>query len=139
MKHFALIAMTLALGLTACGPDRPPPPPPPPASAPTPPPPPPAPPPGGITITGTVTSVAGRCNRIAADGGQSYAVVGLAMGSDQSITVGDVRNGHYVDAVSGDTIDVSGGSISFRVLANSAGVGVQNGPGRIGDPGPWLR
>ena len=74
MKHFALIAMTLALGLTACGPDRPPPPPPPPASPPSPPPPPPAPPPGGITITGTVTSVAGRCNRIAADGGQSYAV-----------------------------------------------------------------
>ena len=33
--------------------------------------------------------------------GESYAVVGLAMGSDQNITVGGVRNGHYVDAVSG--------------------------------------
>ena len=38
--------------------------------------------------------------------GESYAVVGLAMGSDQNITVGGVRNGHYSDAVSGGAIDV---------------------------------
>jgi glycosidase len=71
--------------------------------------------------------------------GESYAVVGLAMGSDQTITVGGVRNGRYVDAVSGGSIDVGGGTISFFVPANSAGIWVLNGPGRIGDPGPWLR
>ena len=71
--------------------------------------------------------------------GESYAVVGLAMGSDQNITVGGVRNGRYTDAVSGGVIDVGGGSISFFVPANSAGIWVLNGPGRIGDPGPWLR
>ena len=73
------------------------------------------------------------------DNGESYAVVGLAMGSDQNITVGGVRNGHYTDAVSGGAIDVGNGSISFSVPANSAGIWVLNGPGRIGDPGPWLR
>ncbi|MFO1113690.1 MAG: hypothetical protein U1E35_07510, partial [Rhodospirillales bacterium] len=71
--------------------------------------------------------------------GQSYAVVGLAMGSDQNITVGGVRNGHYVDAVSGGVMDVGGGSISFFVPANSAGIWVLNGPGRIGEPEQWLR
>ena len=71
--------------------------------------------------------------------GESYAVVGLAMGSDQNITVGGVRNGHYVDAVSGGVNDVGGGSISFFVPANSAGIWVLGGTGRIGEPGPWLR
>ena len=71
--------------------------------------------------------------------GQSYVVVGLAMGSDQNITVGGVRNGHYVDAVSGGVMDVGGGSISFFVPANSAGIWVLNGSGRVGEPGPWLR
>ena len=71
--------------------------------------------------------------------GESYAVVGLAMGSDQNITVGGVRNGRYTDAVSGGAIDVGGGSISFSVPANSAGIWVLNGPGRIGEPGPYLR
>jgi glycosidase len=71
--------------------------------------------------------------------GQSYAVVGLAMGSDQTITVGGVRNGVYRDAVTGGEISVGGGSISFRVRGNSAGIWVLNGPGRIGGDGPYLR
>ena len=33
--------------------------------------------------------------------GESYVVVGLAMGGDQNITVGGVRNGRYTDAVTG--------------------------------------
>jgi hypothetical protein len=71
--------------------------------------------------------------------GESYAVVGLAMGGDQNITVGGVRNGRYTDAVSGGVIDVGGGSISFFVRGNSAGIWVLNGPGRIGEDGPYLR
>lgn len=72
--------------------------------------------------------------------GQNYAVVGLAMGSDQNITVGGVRNGHYVDAVSGGVIDVSVGArrSSCRPTRLEFGVGL-DGPGRIGEPGPWLR
>ena len=35
------------------------------------------------------------------DDGASYAVVGLAIGGDQDITVGNIRNGTYRDAVSG--------------------------------------
>lgn len=71
--------------------------------------------------------------------GESYAVVGLAMGGDQDITVGNVRNGSYVDAVTGNRINVSNGSISFHVRGNSAGIYVLNGSGRIGDDGVYLR
>ena len=71
--------------------------------------------------------------------GESYAVVGLAMGSDQNITVGGVRNGTYRDAVTGGEITVGNGTISFGVRANSAGIWVLNGPGRIGEDGPYLR
>jgi hypothetical protein len=71
--------------------------------------------------------------------GESYAVVGLACGGDQDITVGNVRNGSYVDAVTGNRINVSNSSISFHVRGNSAGIYVLNGPGRIGDDGVYLR
>ncbi|HRZ07714.1 MAG TPA: alpha-amylase family glycosyl hydrolase [Candidatus Competibacteraceae bacterium] len=71
--------------------------------------------------------------------GESYAVVGLAMGGDQDITVGNVRNGAYADAVTGNRINVSSGSISFHVRGNSAGIYVLNGPGRIGEDGVYLR
>ncbi|HAC62821.1 MAG TPA: alpha-amylase [Cyanothece sp. UBA12306] len=71
--------------------------------------------------------------------GESYAVVGLAMGGEQNVTIGNVRNGHYVDAVTGHTIDVNSGSISFSVQSNSAGIYVLNGPGKIGDDGVYLR
>lgn len=71
--------------------------------------------------------------------GESYAVVGLAMGGDQDITVGNIRNGAYADAVTDNRIDVGNGSISFHVRGNSAGIYVLNGPGRIGEDGVYLR
>ena len=71
--------------------------------------------------------------------GESYAVVGLAMGGDQDITVGNIRNGAYADAVTGNRITVSGGNIAFHVRGNSAGIYVLNGPGRIGEDGVYLR
>ena len=71
--------------------------------------------------------------------GESYAVVGLAIGGPQDITVNNVRNGTYTDAVTGHAIHVSNASISFRVKANSAGIYVLNGPGKIGEDGAFLR
>ena len=71
--------------------------------------------------------------------GESYAVVGLAIGSDQSITVGNVRPGQYVDAVTGNRLSAANGTLSFQVRANSAGIYVLNGPGRIGEAGLYLR
>jgi glycosidase len=70
--------------------------------------------------------------------GQSYAAVGLAQ-SDAQITLNGVKNGSYVDAVTGNTITVSGGSISFFVKAGSAGVYILDGPGKIGSDGVYLR
>ncbi len=69
----------------------------------------------------------------------SYVVVGLTAGSDQSITVSNVKNGTYRDAVTGGTITVSNGSLSFNVKANSAGIWVLNGSGKIGNDGVYLR
>ena len=71
--------------------------------------------------------------------GDSYAVVGLAAGGDQGITVSGIPNGTYTDAVTGAQIQVNGGSISFTVKAYSAGVYVLNGPGKIGSDGTYLR
>ena len=71
--------------------------------------------------------------------GESYAVVGLAVGSDQDITVGNIRNGAYTDAVTGNQINVSSNSISFHVRGSSAGIYVLNGSGRIGEDGVYLR
>lgn len=71
--------------------------------------------------------------------GESYCVVGLAVGSDQNISVGNVRNGTYRDAVTGNELRIGGGTISFHVRANSAGIYVLNGPGRIGEAGPYLQ
>jgi hypothetical protein len=71
--------------------------------------------------------------------GESYAVVGLAIGGDQTMTVGGIRNGSYADAVTGNRITVSGGSITFPVKGNSAGIYVLNGPGKIGQDGVFLR
>ncbi|MCU0934568.1 MAG: alpha-amylase family glycosyl hydrolase [Gammaproteobacteria bacterium] len=73
------------------------------------------------------------------DDGASYAVVGLAIGSDQEVSVGPVRNGLYRDAVSGREVRVGDGRLSFRVRANSAGIYVRNGPGKIGEDGLYLR
>lgn len=71
--------------------------------------------------------------------GESYAVVGLAAGSGQDICVSGVRNGVYKDAVTGNVINVSNGSISFHVKGCSAGVWVLDGPGKIGSDGEFLK
>ncbi|GAB6051368.1 hypothetical protein JCM17960_01880 [Magnetospira thiophila] len=71
--------------------------------------------------------------------GQSYAVVGLAIGGDQDIQVQGVRDGLYRDCVSGREIWASGGQLGFHVAANSAGIYVLDGPGKIGADGPYLR
>ena len=57
----------------------------------------------------------------------------------RTFTVGNIRNGTYRDAVTGGETTVNGGSIAFRVRANSAGIWVLNGPGRIGEDGTYLR
>jgi glycosidase len=72
-------------------------------------------------------------------GGQSYAVVGLAAASAQAFTVTGVRNGTYRDAVTGATVTVGNGTLSFTVNASSAGIYVLNGPGKIGVDGDFLR
>jgi glycosidase len=69
----------------------------------------------------------------------SYAVIGLAIGSDQSVTVEGVRDGIYRDAVTGREVQVSGGRLSFSVHANSAGIYVLDGPGKVGTDGAFLR
>lgn len=71
--------------------------------------------------------------------GNSYAVVGLAAGSDQGVTVSGIPDGSYTDAVTGNQVQVSGGSISFTVKAYSAGIYVLDGPGKIGSDGAYLR
>jgi pullulanase/glycogen debranching enzyme len=72
--------------------------------------------------------------------GESYVVVGLAAGDDQyNIRVTGVRNGTYKDAVTGNTINVSDGTLSFNVKGKSAGIYVLNGPGKIGVDGVYLR
>ncbi len=71
--------------------------------------------------------------------GASYAVVGLAIGSDQDIEVGGVRDGVYRDAVTGGEMHVGGGTIRFHVRGSSAGIWVLDGPGKIGDDGVYLR
>jgi glycosidase len=71
--------------------------------------------------------------------GESYVVVGLAIGGDQGVSVGGVRNGVYRDAVTGGEIGVGDGHIGFQVKANSAGIWVLDGPGKIGEDGAYLR
>ena len=73
------------------------------------------------------------------DDGDSYAVVGLAIGGGQDITVGGVRDGLYRDAVTGNENTAHGGTLSFHVQGNSAGIYVLDGPGKIGDDGVYLR
>ncbi len=69
----------------------------------------------------------------------SYAVVGLAASSQQNITVTGVQNGSYTDVVSGATVNVGNGSLSFSVPAYSARIWVLNGPGKVGSDGLYLR
>lgn len=69
----------------------------------------------------------------------SYAAVGLAANSAQQITMSGVRNGSYTDAVTGTTVSVSNGSLSFQVPAYSARIWVLGGPGKIGADGKYLK
>ncbi|MBX2849829.1 MAG: chitobiase/beta-hexosaminidase C-terminal domain-containing protein [Acidiferrobacterales bacterium] len=71
--------------------------------------------------------------------GESVAIVGLAAGTSQNISVNGIRNGRYVDAVTGNVINVSNGTLSFTVNNYSAGIYVLNGPGKIGQDGTYLR
>lgn len=71
--------------------------------------------------------------------GESYAVVGLAIGGGQDISVGGVRDGTYRDAVTGAEVTAQGGNLSFQVKDNSAGIYVLDGPGKIGENGAYLR
>ena len=68
----------------------------------------------------------------------SYAVIGLAIGSDQQIEIGGIHPGIYRDAVTGGE-QRSDGHLSFHVRANSAGIWVLDGPGKIGEDGAYLR
>nr|WP_206171785.1 alpha-amylase family glycosyl hydrolase [Thiorhodococcus mannitoliphagus] len=68
----------------------------------------------------------------------SYAVVGLAIGQDQQVAVDAGRPGIYRDAVTGHEIE-TGGHLSFHIKANSAGVYILDGPGKIGVDGVYLR
>jgi glycosidase len=70
---------------------------------------------------------------------QSYVVVGLATGDEQWITVPGVHNGVYRDAITGNEATVTDGQLAFLVKANSAGIYVLNGPGKIGEDGVFLR
>jgi len=72
------------------------------------------------------------------DNGESFVAVGLTIGSGQHFDLG-VPNGTYVDAVTGRSVTVTGGTLSFDVLDNSAGIYVKDGPGKIGVDGVYLR
>ncbi|MBI3039134.1 alpha-amylase [bacterium] len=67
------------------------------------------------------------------------AVVGLSAGIDETFTVERIRNGIYFDAITSGSQNISSGSITFSVKANSAGIWVKNGPGKIGEDGPFLK
>ncbi|WP_373508115.1 alpha-amylase family glycosyl hydrolase [Thiocapsa sp.] len=68
----------------------------------------------------------------------TYVVVGLAIGSDQEIGIDGVRPGIYRDAVTGLEQECLG-RLLFHVKANSAGIYVLDGPGKIGEDGVYLR
>jgi len=71
--------------------------------------------------------------------GESYAVIGLAIGGDQHVSVRGIRDGTYRDAITGGEQMVTNGHIGFRVQGNSAGIWVLNGPGKVGEDGAFLR
>ncbi len=78
--------------------------------------------------------------------GESYVAVGLSVGdpnnitlNGETVTIRNVRKGRYVDAVTGNAIDVKGDSITFFVKKNSAGIYILNGSGKIGKDGTYLK
>ncbi len=72
---------------------------------------------------------------------ESYAVIGLTAFIDQDISVTRVLPGTYVDVVTGESqrVATSSRTLSFSVKANSAGIWVLDGPGKIGTDGEFLR
>ncbi len=71
--------------------------------------------------------------------GQAFAVIGVSMGGGQ-VSVGGVKGGTYKDAVTGNSITVpEGGTLTFNVKPQSAGVYILNGPGKVGTDGVYLR
>lgn len=67
--------------------------------------------------------------------GSSEVAVGLAKDGAVSFNFTGLTNGIYRDAVTGNAITVSNGSLSFSVQPSSAGIYVLNGPGMIGGNG----
>jgi glycosidase len=67
--------------------------------------------------------------------GSSEVAVGLAKDGSASFSFSGLTNGIYKDAVTGRTINVTNGNLSFTVTSGSAGIYVLNGPGMIGDSG----
>ncbi|MEP2026775.1 MAG: starch-binding protein [Reichenbachiella sp.] len=65
----------------------------------------------------------------------SEVAVGLAKDGGSNFSFNGMTNGIYRDAVTGNEINVSNGSISFYVESGSAGLYVLNGPGMIGGNG----
>lgn len=70
---------------------------------------------------------------------RDYAVVGLSQGGD-NLSVGGLKGGTWRDAVTGQEQTIAdGGTLSFHVNDGSAAVWILNGPGKVGEDGPWLR
>lgn len=94
----------------------------------------------GTMLNGT-DSVSGMTFVRDYQNGFSYVVVGLAAFIEQDFTVTRVRPGTYTDAITGAAAEVATDtrSLSFTVKANSAGIWVLNGPGKIGADGLYLR
>ena len=67
--------------------------------------------------------------------GDSKVAVGLAKDGAVTFNFNGLANGIYRDAVTGNEINVTNGSMSFTVQPASAGIYVLNGPGMIGGNG----
>ncbi len=91
--------------------------------------------------TGTMSNVSNSDSYLSfvRSSSSSYVVVGLANGSSQTLTVSSVKNGTYTDAVTGNTIKVTNGSLTFTVKPYSIGTYVLDGPGKVGSDGNWLK
>jgi len=71
--------------------------------------------------------------------GESYVVVGLAIGGEQDIRVDGGRGSLYCDAVIGSKVSVQDGNLAFHVKDSSASIYVLDGPSKIGKDGLYLR
>lgn len=65
-------------------------------------------------------------------------VVALSL-FDTTVTVDRVPGGRYIDAVTGQSLDTTSGTLTLPLKGFSAGIWVRNGPGQIGSGGPFLR